>query len=324
MQKVASSHNQTESLTPANSLYREWIFRYTTLELKSDMGSSGDITSKQFFPAKKAATAKIISRQEGIVAGQKEIEYFLTQAPARFRPGLGKFFLVFRKKDGEKIARGETLCTLRADIRDILKIERVTLNLLGRMCGIATLTRRIVKKARAANPHVLIVPTRKTLWGLLDKRACSIGGGGTHRLNLASAVLIKDNHLDAVGRNISSVLRRFFPIKGSPSFIEIEVENAKEALTAAEEFCRLQGGISSRFGLPCFVMLDNVSPKELKKALTLLEKNRLRKHIGVEVSGGITEKNIRAYANTGVDVISMGMLTHSAPMLDLSLEVTSQ
>lgn len=321
MHKAASTHNQAESLVPANSLYREWIFRYTALELKNDLGS-GDITTDKFFPAKQQATARIISRQDGVLAGQNEIEYFLTQAPAKFRQGLSRISVTFRKKDGGKIAKGETICTLRGDVRDILKIERVVLNLLGRMCGVATLTRRIVKKARAVNPHVLIVPTRKTLWGLLDKRACSLGGGGTHRLNLADAILIKDNHLDAVGRNISSALRRFFPIKGALRFIEIEVENTKEAVIAAGEFRKLEKEKLCK--VPCFVMLDNVSPRELKKTLTILQKKHLRKHIGVEVSGGITEKNVRDYAKTGVDVISMGMLTHSAPMLDLSLEVIAK
>lgn len=309
MHNVINTHNQQHLLTPKNPRYRRAIYRYTTEAFLEDVGK-GDITTNLLFQEKKTVHGRIIAKESGICAGQQEIEYFLV---------IGKFEVAFFKKDGGHLKKGDCICEIKADIRDILRIERTILNLLGRMSGIATLTHRIVKKARRVNPNLLLCPTRKTLWGFLDKRAVAIGGGGTHRLGLDDAILIKDNHLDAAGRNIAFAISRFFPVRSAHKFIEIEVEDVEEALIAIREFVRLRKKYRTR--IPCFVMLDNVKPDELKRTLILLEENGLRNEAGVEVSGGITEKNIVSYAKTGVDIISMGCLTHSAAMLDVSLEL---
>lgn len=281
--------------------------QFTARELEKDLGR-GDITTEGLFKQPKIVSGRIFSREAGILAGIQEIEFFLNTCALRLK---------FLKKDGAKIRPGETLALLKGDIREILKVERVVLNLLGRMSGVATLTARIVSKVKEINPKILIAPTRKTLWGLLDKRAVALGGGGTHRLNLDNAILIKDNHLDALGRDISKAIKSFFPLRQKVYFFEIEVATPHEAKIACATLQKLQK--ASLCAVPCFVMLDNFSPKQIQKTLKMLRAANLQSCAKIEASGNINEKNIAAYAKTGVDVISMGALTHSAPILDLSL-----
>lgn len=293
-------------------IYRKWIDQFTIQELKKDVGK-GDLTTSRLFKKPLTRDAYIIFKQPGICAGRAEIDYFLK------RYFFNKFSLKWFKKDGDFIKENGKFCKIRADLRRILKVERVILNLMGRMSGVATATYKLVKKAKAVNPNILITPTRKTLWGLLDKRACVLGGGGTHRLSLDDAVLIKDNHLDALDRNIEKAINSFFPIKGNPKFIEIEVENADEAFKAAKTFQKIQK--KSIIKIPCLIMLDNFSVKSVKKTLKLLQQKNLRRIAGIEVSGGINEKNIGQYVKTGVDIISVGRITHSAEMIDISLKI---
>ncbi|MBI4994204.1 carboxylating.nicotinate-nucleotide diphosphorylase [Candidatus Peregrinibacteria bacterium] len=241
------AHDQSKFLNLSNPLYIQSVIQYTELEIKKDLGKFGDITTKAFFKKSFNARAKIFAKQKGVLAGADEIKYFLKKK---------KIEVVFLKRDGDFVKNGDVICAIHADIRDILKIERIILNLLGRLSGVASLTHRIVEKVKRINKKVLITPTRKTLWGLLDKRACAIGGGGTHRLGLYDAILIKDNHLDAVGRDISSAIRRFFPYKGAAKFIEIEVESEAETIVAAKEFKRLKD-LKLCF-LPCFIMFDKI------------------------------------------------------------------
>lgn len=294
------------------------MLQYTLRELEKDLGR-GDITTDGLFRKSKSSQARIISREAGILAGRQEIEFFLnTHAQHELR-------VKFLKRDGARIRAGDTIASLQGDVREILKVERVVLNLLGRMSGVATATHRIVSKIKKTHPQILIAPTRKTLWGLLDKRAVALGGGGTHRLNLDNAVLIKDNHLDALGRDIPKAIESFFPpsravARLKVSFFEIEVETSREAKIACATLKKLQ-----RVGLcavPCLVMLDNFSPKQIQKTLQILRKANLQSCTKIEASGGINEKNIRAYARTGVDIISMGALTHSSSMLDISLVIS--
>lgn len=303
-------HDQSHLLNLKNPLYRQSVIQYTELEIKKDLGKSGDITTNNFFKKSFQAKAKIIAKQKGILAGVNEIEYFLKKE---------KIKVQFFQRDGNAIKNGDKICILLGSIKDILKVERAILNLLGRMSGVASKTFYIVEKVKKINKKIRIAPTRKTLWGLLDKRACAIGGGVTHRLGLYDAILIKDNHLDAVGRNISSAIWRFFPYKGSAKFIEIEVENEAEAILAAKEFKKLKDKKLCR--PPCFIMFDNMKPQKIQRTILALNKLGLSGVCGFEASGGITEKNAAAYSKTGVDVISMGCLTHSAESLDFSLEV---
>lgn len=283
-----------------NSLYKKWVKQFTFSEMEKD-SIGGDITTEALFDAKKLGHAGIFAKEAGVFCGRQEIEFFLD--------GLRKVSYEFFKKDGEKISAGDEVLRVNGPVRILLKAERIILNLFGRMSGVATRTRQIVDKVK--NPHVLITPTRKTLWGMLDKRACLLGGGGTHRFNLSDAVLIKDNHLDLMARNIPLALSRFKKIKGV-RFLEIEVESFNEAMLASEEL--------KNFRLPCLIMLDNMSPAEIKRVILELKK-RNHKNIKVEASGQINEKNVTAYAKTGVDVISMGCLTKDAKSLDFSMDV---
>lgn len=273
---------------------------------ESDAGR-GDITTQALFPHACSVQAFIKSREAGIFAGRQEVESFLK----------GKLRAKFFRRDGEKIRKDERLLELTGDILKILALERTILNFLGRMSGVASGVMRMVKKARRMNPLIEVSCIRKTLLGLLDKRACMLGGGDTHRLNLSDAILIKDNHLDALGRNIEEALTRANQkIPSHAKFLEIEVENSDEALRACRVFKKL------KLCLPCFVMFDNFSPAQIRSALQKISAANLKNAVtGFEASGGITEKNIAAFAKTGVDIISMGSLTASAKMMDLTLEI---
>jgi len=299
--------------------------QFTVKELEKDLGR-GDITTDWLFKKPKKVTVCIIAKEAGIFAGRQEIEFFLK---TRIR-------VKFLKKDGARIHTGDTIAYLYGDIQEILKAERVILNLLGRMSGVATATSRIVKKIKKINPNILIAPTRKTLWGLLDKRAVVLGGGETHRLGLDNAILIKDNHLDALGRTAARLLNTapegrslgrdipkaiysFFPLRQKVAFFEIEVETPTEAKIACAVLKKLQKTGECR--IPCFVMLDNFSPPRIQKTLKILHAAHLQSCAKIEASGGINEKNILAYAKTGIDIISMGSLTHSAPMFDFTLQI---
>ncbi|MEK7524734.1 MAG: carboxylating nicotinate-nucleotide diphosphorylase, partial [Patescibacteria group bacterium] len=306
------THNQINLLTLENPVYVDWIFKYTADELKKDLGG-GDITTERIAAEMgnhgARAKAKIVFHEAGIAAGGAEIEYFLTKAPQDWRLHFGDFTLHFFHKDGEEIKAGEAFFEIEGAPQAVLGVERTVLNLVGRMSSVATVTQRMVRSVKKINPAVLVTPTRKTLWGWLDKRASALGGGGTHRLNLADAILIKDNHLALVGRNVQKALRSFFPLVGSPRFIEIEVWNKEEALESCIEFQKLQQeGLCQ---IPCFIMLDNATLQEADKIIRVIEEKNLRKVAGIEVSGGIHEKNIEDYAKTGADIISLGSLTHS-------------
>ena len=268
-----TTHNQSARLNPKDPTYKQWIFRYTFLELEKDLGHAGDITSDALFVKPQEVTARIMSKNKGILAGIQEVEYFLVDSDSAFKPRLGKLEVNFLKDDGAVVAENETVMTMTGDVRDILKVERTLLNLLGRMSGVATLTRSFVERAG----KVLVTPTRKTLWGWLDKRACVVGGGGTHRLALDDAILVKDNHRAAFAGNLEllllELLQRAADIK--PRFIEIEVESAKEALVAAETYKEWQKKNEASKKIPFCIMFDNVPSGEIREAITMLRKNEL-------------------------------------------------
>lgn len=247
-----------------------------------------------------------------MLAGVQEVSYFLKKFPLiRWK---------FLKPDGEVVKKRETILKMAGPVHELMRLERVILNILGRMSGVATFTRRLVKKVQKQSRNMLITPTRKTLWGLLDKRACVLGGGGTHRLALDNAILIKHNHIKAAHQPLSRILGQVFksPFAKKAQFIEVEVRNGKDAVLAAKIFAQAK---KDGFPLPCCIMLDNMSPQVVAKTAASLKKAGLLKHILLEASGRISEKNIAAYAKSGVDILSVGAITHSAPMLDLSMRM---
>lgn len=260
-----------------------------------------DITTNALIPEGIEAHGKIIAKENGIIAGIDTINYLIDEF---------KIKKVLHKTDGDRISINDTIMEIEGDARIILSLERTILNFLMRMSGIATLTFKTLKKIREVNKDVILACTRKTTPGLqiFEKNAVKIGGGDTHRFRLDDCVLIKDNHIEIVG-NVKDALIR---AKQNVSFtkkIEIEVETLEDAIDAAKNGADI-------------ILLDNMSPEEIKKVLSSIESANLRNSVLIEASGGINPGNIINYAKTSVDIISTGYLTHSAKALDLSLEIT--
>ena len=204
--------------------------------------------------------------------------------------------------------------------KNILKLERSVLDILSRMSGIATLTYDLIKKVKG---RVAIAPTRKTLWRYLDKKAVYIGGGLTHRLALWESILIKDNHINALrkektGNAIETALDRAWKSRKDGIFVEIEVFNEKQAIAAAKKFRELKAKSNN---VPCLIMMDGIKPGLVRKTVKKLKMKKLFSHVLIEASGGINPGNIREYAKTGVDVLSLGYLTSSSKSLDIKLKV---
>lgn len=312
------THNLSGQLHPSDPVYKQWIFRYTFLELDKDLGTIGDITTDTLFSNEYPAMAEIVSHSEGIIAGLQEAQYFLVGSDPAFKPRISSLQAEFFKKDGEVIHAGDILVRIRGDVRDILKVERILLNLMQRMSGIATLTSSYTDLLRRLQAPILLTPTRKTLWGLLDKRAVVVGGGGTHRLNLSDAALIKDNHLALLQGNIAYALKMCAHNPGR--FLEIEVENKDMAMEAAKAFARLHvpGGLDT----PGVIMFDNMKPSVIRETVSAIRANGwITDLLLFEASGGIRLDTLEYYAKSGVDILSVGEITHSAASLDFSLEI---
>ena len=243
---------------------------------------------------------QIISKEEGIVAGVKLAVEIFTEFGVETK---------IMKNDGEKIQKDQIIMKISGDPHNILSLERTVLNLMMRMSGIATLTAKMVDKVKNVNPNVIVAGTRKTTPGLqfYEKDAIRSGGGDTHRYRLDDSILIKDNHLALVG-DVAEAISRARKYASFTKKIEIEVENIEDTLQAARAGADI-------------IMLDNMSPEEVMNVLSVLEKEKLRDDVIIEVSGGINSDNIVHFAKTGIDVISTGYMTHSARSLDLSLEL---
>jgi len=262
--------------------------------LAEDIGK-GDITSK-LLPRKKIV-ANIIARQEGIIAGVQYAREIFVSRRCKVR---------ILKRDGCKVRPNQKIMLVSGSAYSILSCERTVLNLLSRMSGIATRTNFLAKLIRSVNPRVTLYSTRKTAPGLriFDKEAVEIGGGHKHRMSLDKMVMIKDNHIAA-----DSLLNLVRHAKRKHKKIEIEVENLRDAITVAKE------------GAP-IIMLDNISPPQIANIIKALKQLNLRNKVKIEASGGIDATNIKSYAKSGVDMISVGKLTSSVSGLDLSLEVS--
>ena len=256
---------------------------------------NGDITSVLL--PKNKITAKIISKENGILAGVKF-------AGDVFR--LKGCNVKIIKKDGTKLKPNQIILQVSGNARTVLSCERTALNLLSRMSGIATHTNLLVSKIRKINRKTKLYSTRKTAPGLrfFDKEAVMIGGGHKHRMSLNEMVMIKDNHL-MVSNSMEDIIKN---ARKRHKNVEVEAENQRDAVFAANSGATI-------------VMLDNFSPAQIKKTITVLQKKKLRHRVKLEASGRINSKNITAFAKTGVDMISVGSITNSVNGLDLSLEV---
>ncbi|MGD0494671.1 MAG: carboxylating nicotinate-nucleotide diphosphorylase [Candidatus Bathyarchaeia archaeon] len=267
--------------------------------LAEDIGQ-GDITTSLIIPADTNVKASVVAKQLGIVAGIEEAKIFLQSLGLEVKASVN---------DGKEVRPGEALLRISGDARTLLAAERTLVNLLSRMSGIATATRNLVEKLRKAKVKTRVACTRKTAPGLLyfDKKAVLIGGGDTHRLHLDDMILIKDNHVALAG----SVEKAVEKARKHASFskkIEVEVTKTEEVLPAVRAGADI-------------VMLDNFSPKQIEKAMTLLKREKYYGKVLVEASGGITTENITRFASTGVDVVSLGEITQSPKALDMSLEI---
>ena len=224
------------------------------------------------------------------------------------------------RKDGDRIIKGTKLFLIEGNEKNILKSERPILDILSRMSGIATLTNKLIKKIKNKVP---IASTRKIEWRYLDKKAVYIGGGLTHRLALWESILIKDNHLDALRKQgikdaIGVALEGAWKSRKKAVFVEIETANEAESVRAVEKFKELKG---KNKDFPCLVMMDNMNPSEIKKAIRQLRNKNLLDYVLIEASGGITPDNLNEYALSGADVLSLGYLTTAVKSLDMKLRI---
>lgn len=261
--------------------------------LNEDLGA-GDVTSEALLPETSTSIVVLRAKQEGVVAGLNIAE----QVFRELDPQLSFSPLV---NEGDEVESGEALARIKGNTRALLSAERVALNLLQRMSGIATVTRQVVKKVAGTN--CCILDTRKTTPGLrmLEKYSVRVGGGTNHRHGLSYGVLIKDNHIAAVG-SLSEAVRRVRKRVGHMIQVEVEVDTLEQL----EEVLQLDVDA---------ILLDNMDLPTLREAV-----RRIDGRIWVEASGGLTPDKVRAVAETGVDGISLGWLTHSAPAMDISLD----
>ena len=263
--------------------------------LNEDLGDEGDITSDSLF-TNEPAEGKIIAKEDCIVAGLKEAGIVFKKTGAETE---------FKVKDGDFIKEDTIVATIKGSARSILKGERLALNIIGRMSGIATETKKLVDLCKSINPKVTVAATRKTTPGFrkFEKRAVEIGGGEPHRSGLFDAIMIKDNHIKLIGSVKEAI--RTVKEKVKDKTIEVEVENEDDAVTAA--------------GLGVdVIMLDNFDPKSGE--IVAKKIRQINPNIIIEISGGVTFKNISGYASFA-DRISLGYLTHSILSKNFSLEI---
>ena len=263
------------------------------MALKEDI-SSEDITTNSVMREKKLGTVQLICKQDGVIAG---LEIFKRVFELLDRETVTKLYF----KDGDRVKKGDLLGEVEGDIRVLLSGERTALNYLQRMSGIATYTSNMVKLLEGSS--VKLLDTRKTTpnMRIFEKYAVKVGGGNNHRYNLSDGILLKDNHIDAADgvANAIKMAKEYAPFVRK---IEVEVENLdmlKEALEAGADI----------------IMLDNMTPEMMKEAVKLTRGKAV-----TECSGNITKENIQTIIDTGVDYVSSGALTHSAPILDISLK----
>ena len=297
---------------------RAHAFDPIAVALEEDLGK-GDITSEFFVPKAARVSGQIVAREKAMIAGTKTVaEVFRRVDPA--------IQIKITRRDGSSVASGDTVIELRGSARSILKAERVALNFLQRLSGIATLTRKFVEAA--GNKHVQVLDTRKTTPGLraLEKAAVLAGGGKNHRFGLFDMVLVKDNHLIACS-GLSEIADAIQRVRKKHPGVHIEVEaDTLDQVRALLEMDDVD-----------LILLDNMKPAEIRKAVALGKmarpalvgryaspaRTRRARRIKFEASGGINLKNVRQIAATGVDYISIGALTHSAPAINFSLEISN-
>lgn len=285
--------SERDIAAPPAYLVREAVTR----ALAEDLGRAGDITSAATIPATTQAEATIVARRPGIIAGMP----LVSEAFAAVEPAIGIEMLI---ADGEAASAGAVLARLHGPARGVLAGERVSLNYLGHLSGIASATAAFVEAVKGTGARITC--TRKTTPGLraLEKYAVRCGGGSNHRFGLDDAVLIKDNHI-AIAGGIAEAIGKARASVGHLVRVEVEVDTLEQLGEALE-------------AKPDVVLLDNMSTDQLREAVGLVGGRAV-----TEASGGVTIANVRSIAETGIDMISSGWITHSAPSLDVALDITT-
>jgi nicotinate-nucleotide pyrophosphorylase (carboxylating) len=294
----------------------DWKSRRTTTLLETALledKALSDVTTALTIDPALRATGTIVAKESCIVAGIGCISAFLaifSRMAARTGDSPARFEVVSHPEifDGVRVRANQAIAVIRANAATILSTERVVLNLMQRMSGIATLTGQFVQAVAAVKAKTKILDTRKTIPGLraLDKYAVCCGGGTNHRHDLQDGILIKNNHI-SLGGGLPAVLERALAGRTPGQLVQVEVRNETELEQA------IAGGADA-------LLLDNMSPKETAKSVKMIRKGLPKATI--EASGNMTLKTVSEYAKTGVDYISVGALTHSAPAADLSMKIT--
>lgn len=286
---------------PGHQLDEESVLAIVQLALAEDIGS-GDATTTAVVDPSRRAVGRVIAKESGVLSGVEAVRSVIHQVDAAVT-------LEVHHDDGSRVSAGTEVLTLRGSARSLLSLERVALNFLQRLSGIATLTSRYV--AALEGTSVRVIDTRKTTPGMraLEKAAVRHGGGANHRFGLYDAMMIKDNHIIAAG-GITEAVRR---ARGSRPDLYVVVE--ARSLEEVEEVARL--GVEQ-------ILLDNMDPEMIRSSVDVIRRVELEQTLSqtwIEVSGGVVLETIRSKALPGVDLISVGALTHSARALDLSLEL---
>ncbi len=313
-ERVKQAFFRGGNLTLDNGEYRAFVLGFAGALLRDDL-AAGDLTAESLGLPRTRVSAAVVARESGVAAGLQEFALLYRSNGVD---------VVLEKCDGEEIRAGETILLAQGEQTKLLALERVGLNLLQRMSGIATASHRVQAHIRQSGSEAAVVGTRKTPWGMLDKRALHLGGIGTHRLNLADAILIKNNHLALLASSEEEAaplaVERAWKSRRQSAFIEVEVRGEAAARAAAKTVRGLLEKSGEEY--PCILMLDNMDPARITEVLGMLRRENLLDYTLVEASGGISEENAVEYAATGVDAISIGSLTHSVRALDLSQKVS--
>ena len=298
----------------------------TFMEEKLNEDAPADITSDAVIKGSARVHGIIEAKAEGILAGLEEILKFYSRHNIKAKA---------LKKDGDRLEKSDIIAELYGSEKDFLKVERTGLNVLQRMSGVATNTKRVAEIV--AGYGAFVVGTRKTLLSCIDKKAICLGSGLPHRMGLYDAILIKDNHLAAIREEgiehaIEEAISRAYAARPTykPSFVEIEVSTKQDAIRAAKKYKELcedtyaKKCASSATETPFVIMFDNMKPGEIKKTIKELKRLGLYDYALFEASGGINEKNLKQYAAAGTDVLSMGAITHSVKALDISQKIVKR
>jgi len=333
-ERVKRAYDSSGNISIRNRKYSRKVIDFLTNDYLDDIGrfeelpKNLDVTVEAIFCKQDPiASAYIIAKEDGVIAGLEEARQFYTFKGFKVE----NYF-----EDGDEVEEGDKVLGIEGHAKDMLLFERTVLNFMQRMSGIATATKKLKDKIK--DYDTAIVSTRKTQLRFFDKRAVALGGGYTHRIGLYDAVMIKDTHIDylrresvdnAFGEAIKRVSK--YVEDENIKFIEVEVSNLEEAVSAAENLKEIKSRSKLNYydfnptnTVECIIMLDNMKPSEIKKVITNLKKNELYDYVLLEASGMINEKNIKQYAATGVDAISIGAITHSVKALDISQKIVKE